>query len=81
MLGSSLTVQSWDRDHDAIFQNTRVDSAKLEMIRAQNQAIEVEKLLNESIEQANAAEDELKKKFKDMAKLEEVVAELKVQNT
>ena len=32
------------------------------------------------MEQANAVEAELKKKSEDMAKLEEVVAELKVQN-
>ena len=50
------------------------------MVRAQNRAIEAEKLLNESVEQANAAEAELKKQSEDMAKLEKVVAEVKVQN-
>ena len=49
------------------------------MVRAQNWAIKAEKLLNKSVEQANEAEVELKKKSKDMAKLEEVVAD-KVQN-
>ena len=50
------------------------------MVCAQNRAIKAKKLLNESVEQANAAEAKLKKKFKDMKKLEEVVAELRVQN-
>ena len=80
MLVSSLTVQSRDREHDAIFQNARADSVELEMVRAQNRAIEAEKLLNELVEQVNVAKDEMKKKSEDMAKLEEVVAELKVQN-
>ena len=50
------------------------------MVNAQNWAIEVDKLLNASVEQANAAKAELKKKFEDMAKLEKVVAKLKIQN-
>ena len=80
MLRSSLSIQSKDRDHNVIFQNTRADLAELEMVRAQNWAIEAEKILNEFVEQANAAEVELKKMSNDMAKLEEVVAELKFQN-
>ena len=47
------------------------------MVCAQNWAIKVEKLLNKSMEQANATEAELEKKSEDMAKLEAVVAELK----
>ena len=50
------------------------------MVHAQNRAIKAEKLLNESMEQENAIEAELKKKSEDMVKLEKVVAELKVQN-
>ena len=46
VLGFSLTVRNRDRDHDAIFQNTRANLAELEMVRAQNWAIEVEKILN-----------------------------------
>ena len=69
MLGSSLTVRSRDRDHNAIFQNARANSAELEMVCAQNRAIETRKLLNELVEQANMAKDEMKKKSEDMAKL------------
>ena len=36
--------------------------------------------MNAFVEQANAAKAELKKKFEDMAKLEKVVAKLKIQN-
>ena len=50
------------------------------MVHAQNQAIEAENLLNESVEQANVTEAELKKKSKYMVKLESVVAKVNVQN-
>ena len=55
---------------------TRADSLELEMVRAQNRAIELENLLVNFDEQTKKAETELKKKNKDVARLEAEVAEM-----
>ena len=52
MLGSSLVVRSMDIGNDATFQIARVESAKIEMVQAQNWAIDLEKLLTYFYKQA-----------------------------
>ena len=72
MLGSSFAVQSRDIRSDAAFQFTRADSVELEMVQAQNWAIDLEKLLTYFDKQAKKVKTELRKKNEDLARLEAI---------
>ena len=69
VLRSSHTIQSRDIGNDDTFQFAPADSAELEMVRAQNQAIEMEKLLADFDEQVKKAKNELRKKNEDVVRL------------
>ena len=77
MLKSSLAVQSKDIKNDAAFQVARADSVELEIVRAQNRAIELEGLLDEFSEKEQKAIEELKEKLEAVTRLETEVFELK----
>ena len=77
MLKSSLAVQSKDIRNDAAFQVSRADSVELEIVRAQNRAIELEGLLDEFSEKEQKAIEELKEKSEAVMRLEAKVVGMK----
>ncbi|GFY90905.1 hypothetical protein Acr_07g0011010 [Actinidia rufa] len=77
MLRSSLTVQSRDIRNETTFYIARAESTEIEMVRAQNQTIELEWLLDEIAEKDKMAGKDLKTKSDALVRLKEKVAELK----
>ncbi|GFZ15877.1 hypothetical protein Acr_25g0002860 [Actinidia rufa] len=81
VLGSSLAVCSRNFAEGALNQLALVESFELEMVRAQNRAIELEGALVEASAKGKKAVEEVEAKNKEMARLEARVAELeKSQN-
>ncbi|GFY87854.1 spermidine synthase [Actinidia rufa] len=76
VLGPSLAIQCRDLGNDASLQLAKVESSNLEMVRAQNRALELEGLQAQSFEEAKRTSLELQKRNEDVTRLEAEVAEL-----
>ncbi|GFY88876.1 hypothetical protein Acr_06g0008160 [Actinidia rufa] len=76
VLMSALALWVQDCQNDFHFQLARVNTAELEMAKAQSRAREVKNLLAAQGKQAMKTEAELKEKFKTMARLEAEVTKL-----
>ncbi|GFY81138.1 hypothetical protein Acr_01g0009470 [Actinidia rufa] len=81
ILGSSLAVCSRDFAEGALNQRALAESSEMEMVRAQNRAIELEGALVEEKTKGKKVAEEIKARNEVVAKLEVRVAELeKIQN-
>ncbi|GFY83221.1 hypothetical protein Acr_02g0014610 [Actinidia rufa] len=81
ILGSSLAVRSRDFAKHALNQRALVESSKMEMVQAQNRAIELERALAKEKTKGKKAAEEIEARNEVVAKLEARVAELeKSQN-
>ncbi|GFZ08778.1 hypothetical protein Acr_20g0005860 [Actinidia rufa] len=76
ILGSSLAVRSRDFAESALNQKAVAESAEMEMVRAQNRAIELEGALSEEKAKGNKLAEDADARSKVIAKLEARISEL-----
>ncbi|GFZ16011.1 hypothetical protein Acr_25g0004200 [Actinidia rufa] len=76
ILGSSLTVRSRDFAESALNQKAVAESAKMEIVRAQNRAIELEGALAEEKAKGKKLTEDVDARNKVIAKLEARISEL-----
>ncbi|GFZ01924.1 hypothetical protein Acr_15g0005330 [Actinidia rufa] len=76
ILGSSLAVRSRDFAESALNQKAVAESAEMEMVRAQNRAIELEGALAEEKAKGNKLAEDADARSKVIAKLEARISEL-----
>ncbi|XP_057509130.1 uncharacterized protein LOC130791815 [Actinidia eriantha] len=76
ILGSSLAVRSRDFAEGALNQKALAESAEMEMVRAQNRAIELESALTEEKAKVKKLAEDAETKDKEVARLEARISEL-----
>ncbi|XP_057503016.1 uncharacterized protein LOC130786684 isoform X2 [Actinidia eriantha] len=76
ILGSSLAVRSRDFAEGALNQKALAESAKMEMVQAQNRAIELESALSEEKAKVEKLAVDAETKNKEVARLEARISEL-----
>ncbi|XP_057465377.1 uncharacterized protein LOC130755081 [Actinidia eriantha] len=76
ILGSSLAVRSRDFAEGALNQKALAESAEMEMVRAQNRAIELEGALEEEKAKVKKLAEDAETKDKEVARLEAKISEL-----